>query len=110
MSNLPSGYNEPESIDDIITRKDTEIAELNLEVSRLKIKSLMALELSRKRYNEGLRAGQESMVRTNAEYAKSKNEWLDENEKLTNMVLSLEDEVARLDRLTVEMKKNNKVK
>ncbi len=110
MSNLPSGYNEPESLDDLINRKDAEIDELNLEVSRLKSTSVMALELSHKSFNEGLRVGQGSMVKTNAEYDKTKNEWLNENEKLTNMVLSLEDEVARLERLNAELHKNNEVK
>jgi len=47
-------------------------------------------------FNRGLLHGQENMKRALAEVSKAKQEYLDENERLTTLLLKAEDEAEQL--------------
>lgn len=92
MDRFPSGYSEPESFEHYVERTGRCIEQLQHDLAAARANSKMLLELSRTRFSEGLRVGHLSSKRAEAEYSKAKDEFLTENEKLTNLLLSAEDE------------------
>jgi uncharacterized phage infection (PIP) family protein YhgE len=85
-----------ETASKLAKKYDDEIERLNDGISKLQSTSKMLLELNRTRYNEGISAGQQSIRKTLDEVAILKESYLDENEKLSTLLLNSEDEVARL--------------
>jgi hypothetical protein len=85
-----------ETASKLAKKYDDEIEKLNDSISKLQSTSKMLLELNRKRYNEGLSVGQKSIHRTLDEAVVLKESYLNENEKLSTLLLNAEDEIASL--------------
>ncbi len=52
--------------------------------------------IEKNRFNEGLMVGLESSNRTLVEAAEAKQDWLKDNERLTNLLLEAEDKIQEL--------------
>jgi hypothetical protein len=62
------------------------------ENSLLKGEVVMRKDISAKRFNEGLQSGQQSAERSIKEAAEAKENYLNENQRLTNLLLAVEAE------------------
>lgn len=66
------------------------------EIENLKSDLLVEKELNKKRFNEGLLLGNEASKRSLIEVSALKESYLNENEKLSTLLLKYEDDIDRL--------------